>query len=642
MSVRVAVDFGTSSTCVVLSVDGRDPQVVVVDGQPLVPSAVFAAVDGTLFVGREAERQAGIDPSRYEPHPKRRIDEGELLLGSTVLSVLDVVHEVLTRAVGEARRLADGATVDLLVLTHPADWGAIRTRVLRQAAHGLGREFILIEEPAAAAMFHADTPDGAAGAAGPLAVLDLGGGTVDASVVRRRGKGFEVLANKGIGDFGGADIDQALLEHLGNEVGSHDRAAWQQLVAGRELADRRRRRMLHQDVRGAKETLSRHTFTDVPMPSPFPDAHVTRADLEGLIQPAVTRAVDLVTATTEAAGLTVAELTGVFLVGGSSRIPLVARLVHERIGLVPTTLDQPETVVARGALLAAALDPEHTSGLPGPAPGPGSRGRPPVGPPPGGRRIGGPIARPPAPAGMSGTPYRENRAAPTPPRPTAGLPPSFAPQGTPPSGGPIAPAASVGAGRGTAASSPDRLRRWALPVGSGVILLAAVISAVLFFGRTSDPGNAIADIGVDSDGQEIAQYDYHFWMPSDWEQTGGDASRRSVQVRPVNAQSETELIVVEEWRLNYDSDSDWERALGEVRQNFEAATSSVSDFDEAAEFAGREVIHYRQTLSDAEVDWYVYFDGEVQVNVGCQYAEDGETTVRRACEQVVGSLTVTG
>ncbi|MER6875515.1 hypothetical protein ABT279_35715, partial [Amycolatopsis sp. NPDC000673] len=57
MTVRVAIDFGTSSTCVVVSVNGREPQVVVIDGQPLMSSAVYAASDGTLFVGQEAERQ---------------------------------------------------------------------------------------------------------------------------------------------------------------------------------------------------------------------------------------------------------------------------------------------------------------------------------------------------------------------------------------------------------------------------------------------------------------------------------------------------------------------------------------------------------------------------------------------------------
>ena len=189
------------------------------------------------------------------------------------------------------------------MLTHPADWGAIRTRLLRQAAGGLAREVALVPEPVAAAVYHAATfaPAEVTGdrtvefsghPGDTLAVLDLGGGTVDVSVVRRlpdaardrtggpRRRGFEVLATRGDPGFGGADIDQALLEHIGSLVSAADPAAWQQLVQGRELVDRRRRRVLRQDVRGAKETLSRHAYTDVPMPPPFADAHVTREDLD--------------------------------------------------------------------------------------------------------------------------------------------------------------------------------------------------------------------------------------------------------------------------------------------------------------------------------------------------------------------------
>src|ERR1700742_1403092 len=112
MALRVAVDFGTSSTCVAVSLQGRDAQVVAVDGRPVLSSAVYAAADGTLFVGLEAERQAAVDPSRYEPNPKRRIDEPELLLGSSVVPVREVVRAVLTRAVQEARRFAGGAHVE--------------------------------------------------------------------------------------------------------------------------------------------------------------------------------------------------------------------------------------------------------------------------------------------------------------------------------------------------------------------------------------------------------------------------------------------------------------------------------------------------------------------------------------------------
>src|ERR1700759_5384499 len=90
------------------------------------------------------------------------------------------------------------------------------------------------------------------------------------------------------------------------------------------------------------------------------------------------------------AGLRPDQLAAVFLVGGSSRIPLVARLVYQRLGIIPTTLDQPETVVPRGALRAVSLDPLPPGGLPeqrtavmaaGPAPTSGMLPPPAVYPP---------------------------------------------------------------------------------------------------------------------------------------------------------------------------------------------------------------------------------------------------------------------
>lgn len=374
MAVRVAVDFGTSSTCVAVSVNAGPPQVVAIDGRPVMSSAVYAAADGTLFVGLEAERQAAVDPSRFEPNPKRRIDEPELLLGNTVVPVRAVIRAVLARAIDEARRFTGGAAVSQLVLTHPADWGGIRARVLRQAGNGLAERIFLVPEPVAAAVFHANSDYATANS---LAVLDLGGGTVDVSVVQRLtrtgpGQGFHVLATKGDPSFGGADVDQVLMQHIGQLVANTDPEAWRALTEGREMADRRRRRVMAQDVQGAKETLSRHTYTDVPMPPPFADAHVTRADLEQLIAGPLTRAVELTASAIRESG--VPKVDAIFLVGGSSRIPMVARLVHERIGVMPITLDQPETVVARGALVAtepAPVDkPEQAVRIPAPPPPP--------------------------------------------------------------------------------------------------------------------------------------------------------------------------------------------------------------------------------------------------------------------------------
>ncbi|HEV7648033.1 MAG TPA: type VII secretion-associated protein [Actinophytocola sp.] len=597
MTLRVAVDFGTSSTCIAISVRGREPQVVAVDGSPLMSSAVYAATDGTLFVGQEADRQAAIDPSRFEPHPKRRIDETELLLGATVVRVREVIRAVLTRAVGEARRVAGGAGADLLVLTHPADWGGVRTRVLRQAATGLGDRIVLVPEPVAAAVFHAATfPPDAGPPAGPagrtLAVLDLGGGTVDVSVVRAvPGRTpFQVLATRGDPTFGGADVDQLLLDHVGSVVAGTDEDGWRTLIEGRDLPDRRRRRVIHQDVRGAKETLSRHTYTDIPMPPPFADVHVTRLDLERLVTLQLDRAAELTVATIREAGLKPADLAGIFLVGGSSRIPLVSRLLHQRTGVVPTSLDQPETVVARGALLAVgdtAAEPAR-------------------------RNPAGPISAPALPV---------PRVPAAPPRPAAPAIPGT--QDKP--AGPVPRTALL------------------LTAGAVVVVIAVVVLVVALADGGTDPRARPTSPGP-APSRVIAQYEYQFALPDGWLQTGGDPERLRTELKPTGREAGDDRVLVEEKRLSFDSSTDRSRAVDRLRSEYEQDRDSYADFDDQATYAGRDVIRYREHLTSASVNWYVVFDGRTQVSVGCQAADGGGGTdaVAKACETVVRTLTVTG
>jgi type VII secretion-associated protein (TIGR03931 family) len=594
--MRVAVDFGTSSTCVAIAGPGREPQVVTVDGLPLLPSAVYAGPDGRVFVGQEAERQAAIDPSRYEPHPKRRIDETELLLGASVVKVRDVIRAVLRRAVDEARRVGGGDPVDQLVLTHPADWGGIRTRVLRQAGNGLATRIVLVPEPVAAAVFHAQRFPAAGGPRAALAVLDLGGGTVDVSVVRGGHPVHEVLATRGDHTFGGADIDQLLLDHVGSIVSATDQDAWRTLVEGRELADRRRRRVIHQDVQGAKESLSRHAYTDVPMPPPFPDVHVTRTDLERLITAPVDRAARLTAATIAEAGLAPADLAGIFLVGGSSRIPLVSRLVHQRCGVVPTTLDQPETVVARGALLAVA--PDATQDTPG----------------------SGAVL---VPVRIDQQQTRRLNPAPrpvAPPRPRAVLPPPPAP--------------------------PSSRRRQLLVVGGTAALVAVVASVLVVLLGDNTERNPKGSAATTEPSRVIAQYEYQFALPDGWVQTGGEPAKLRTEVKPAEAKAGDDVVFVEQIRLSFDSTRDRARAVDKLRGDFEAAGAAFSDFDASATFAGREVIHYRQSLpgKDATVDWYVLFEGRTQVSIGCQ-SKNGSSradAVADACETIVRTVTITG
>jgi hypothetical protein len=347
----LSVDLGTSNTVAVLSAHGRPPRVVDVDGASMMPSAVFAAEDGTLVVGRDAERRARLDPARFEPNPKRRVDEGTLLLGDQVVPVTDALAGVLRRVVEETSRQLGGKKPDEVRLTHPAQWGPVRRNVLLSAARqaGAGSNLVLVPEPVAAAAHFASFPGQQLNSGQALAVYDLGAGTFDVAIVGATQNGFVVLAEAGLPDLGGLDVDQALLEHVGRQVSVRDPGRWQSLLRPVSTGDRRAQRALREDVKAGKESLSRHPQTEVPLPEPFDDVLVTRVELEALIRPGMLRSVELLAGTIRSTGMTPVRLVGIYLVGGSSRIPLIATLIAENLRVVPTSLDQPETAVALGA-----------------------------------------------------------------------------------------------------------------------------------------------------------------------------------------------------------------------------------------------------------------------------------------------------
>jgi actin-like ATPase involved in cell morphogenesis len=347
----LSVDFGTSNTVAVLSAHGRPPRVVEVDGAAGLPSSVFAAEDGRLVVGREAERQARLEPARYEPNPKRRVDEGTLLLGDRVVPVTDAFAAVLSKVAGEVSRQLGGDRPGEVRLTHPAQWGPVRRNVLLSSARqaGLGPNLVLVPEPVAAAAHFASFPGRSLAPGQALAVYDLGAGTFDVAAVGATATGFVVLAEAGLPDLGGLDVDQALLTYIGQQVSGRDPAAWRRLAFPESTTDRRAQRALRDDVRAAKEALSGHPQTEVPLPEQFGDVLVTRAELENLVRPNLVRSVQLLVDTVRTAGLTPDRLAGVYLVGGSSRMPLIATLIAEQSRIVATNLDQPESAVALGA-----------------------------------------------------------------------------------------------------------------------------------------------------------------------------------------------------------------------------------------------------------------------------------------------------
>ncbi|SCF06873.1 Hsp70 family protein [Micromonospora mirobrigensis] len=369
----LGVDLGTSNTVAVLRwPDGRT-RPLLFDGQPILPSGVYADAGGVLHVGRDAQRLGQAEPQRYEPNPKRRVDEATVALGDREYSPAELLAATL-RAVAAS---AVGAVGFLppAVLTYPAAWDEDRRQVLHDALRLAGWPDAaehtlsgpvppgtrLLKEPVAAARYYTETlrrpvPVGAA-----IAVFDFGGGTLDVAVVRNEGadpwgdSGFQVVSTGGVPDLGGLDLDSALVELLGELVGADHPQEWERLSSPENSTGRRDRQQLWEAVRGAKEMLSRGLVSPVAVPGVEEPTQLTRNDLERLATPLLARAVDRTREVIAEAGLEPTDLAGLFLVGGSSRVPLVARMLHAELGVAPTVLEQPELPVAEGALTDVPL-----------------------------------------------------------------------------------------------------------------------------------------------------------------------------------------------------------------------------------------------------------------------------------------------
>ncbi len=345
----LGIDFGTTFTVAAVAREGSDPQLVDVeaDGSCRMPSAILLDETGDFAVGKSATHQALFHPDRFEPTPKRVVGDGDLLLGDQLIPVTDVISAVVHRVGAEGRRVAGGTAPSRTVLTHPADWGSTRLDVLRAAAESaeLGRPE-LVPEPVAAAFqigIKAVQPGQY------VAVYDFGGGTFDVAVLRRTSNGFEVAGPPGGRDpLGGEDIDGKIIDHLGaGPVGGHP--DWQNLLDPPDVQWRRHAATLRAEVRKAKEGLSNQKIWQLWIPGIEREVQLTGEELERLIVDDVATTVDVLVETIQSAGLEPRDLSGIYLVGGSTRIPLVAKEVWKRTEIKPSVEGDPKTVVALGA-----------------------------------------------------------------------------------------------------------------------------------------------------------------------------------------------------------------------------------------------------------------------------------------------------
>jgi actin-like ATPase involved in cell morphogenesis len=347
----LGVDIGTTYTAAALWREGRVQTVPLGNRANAVPSVLFLREDGTMLVGEAAARRGIIDPDRMAREFKRRMgDDIPILIGGRGMTAHQLTGEVLKFSLERVSEL-QGGPPNHVVLTHPAAWGDYRKNLLVQAAHSAGlREVGLLPEPVAAATWYASQERIEPGSL--IGIYDFGGGTFDASVVRKTATGVEIFGEAGGDDsIGGIDFDHALFRHVGMSAGADvSRLDMNDQMTASQMAQ------LFSAVVEAKEALSADVEVVIPvvLPGVSRQVLITRAEFEGLIRQRVLGTVGVFGQVVQRAGVDPAKLHGVLLVGGSSRIPLVRQLLSAELGIRVAVDAHPKYTVSLGAAIAAA------------------------------------------------------------------------------------------------------------------------------------------------------------------------------------------------------------------------------------------------------------------------------------------------
>ena len=359
--IAIGIDLGTTNSVAAIATDGKPEILRDKEGDGLVPSVVAYSGD-TPVVGREAVIQQMRRPETvvssvkrlmgrgaadvkslsgtvpYEIHGDQQVGMVRLKVAGRVLSPVEVSADIL-RAIKTRAEAALGHDVNRAVITVPAYFDDAARTATKDAAKLAGLDVLrLVNEPTAAALAYGLDR----GVEGLYAIYDLGGGTFDISLLRLQQGVFQVLATGGDAALGGDDFDHALAE-------SALKTAQQQtptLVEAKNLLLAARR---------AKETLTERESTEL-----FGSIHgqefrqaIDRTAFEKLIEPMVAKTLKACRQVLEDANVQASDVKGVVLVGGSTRVPLVRRLVAKFFGREPLADINPDEVVAAGAALQA-------------------------------------------------------------------------------------------------------------------------------------------------------------------------------------------------------------------------------------------------------------------------------------------------
>jgi molecular chaperone HscC len=349
----VGIDLGTTYSLVALLQDGVPTVLPNALGELLTPSAVSVLEDGSIVVGAAARARATTHPDRTLVGFKRDMGTNKVLdLGGRKLTAQDLSALVLRELKHDAETALGFAIVEAVV-TVPAYFGDLQRQATRDAGAIAGlRVERIVNEPTAAALAYGLHQKGRELRA---VVLDLGGGTFDVTVIEIVEGVIEVQGSAGDVRLGGDDFDEALAERFAALVKEEHgltvprrSVTWARLIEAAEVA--KRRLSLAEETRVALPDLVMEHGERLSV-----ELTCTRRQAEEAWAPLIERLRVPITRALTDASLRPADVDEVLLVGGSTRMPCVARLASNVFGRLPLRSLPPDEAVAMGAAVQAAL-----------------------------------------------------------------------------------------------------------------------------------------------------------------------------------------------------------------------------------------------------------------------------------------------
>jgi len=366
MSLPIGIDLGTTNSVISVYRRGR-AETLTVDGSTSVPSAVSfrGKGKGNTLMGTKAMGMAMIRPENTILNVKRKMGQrdAKYTVEGKKYTPVDISSMIL-------KKLCEGQEEDLggparnAVITVPAYFTDEQRKDTKLAGEKAGLNVLrLLPEPTAAAIAIGLDK----GRDQTILVYDLGGGTFDVSILKVENNDFTVLAVNGDHNLGGNDFDSAIREYALNEFENHTgldlrkKGIWDRLRGSNEEFSDPKLRQAVQALTTAcervKMELSEAENADLELPNFYEGHHleisIDRKTFEGLIADKVDRTIGFVLKTVKEAELEIDDIDRLVLVGGSTKIPMIARILSETIK-EPFVADNVDLVVSQGAAIMAA------------------------------------------------------------------------------------------------------------------------------------------------------------------------------------------------------------------------------------------------------------------------------------------------